>query len=237
MPCGSLGVDRLAPLVLFTGGLRGQDHRGGGIAQHVHGGVACDRRGVERLEAPGHPLAPAVVDRQGAPVLEDAVATRATRAPLFAPEPLQRHGTEEPCRHGPRASGHVGLGQLVIQRLGGARRTTERMEPAGAIGPGLHPLAGAGRGAREAQAQGGDAALASTKLQGGAPGVQQGFGKHPLALICDHAKVSVSQLALLALLPQQHAYEECQMDRSTNPHGIKDLKVPTYEKYLPMNGP
>ena len=41
-------------------------------------------------------------------------------------------------------------------------------------------------------AKGREDALASTKLHVLATGVEQGFGKHPLELVCDHAKLSVS---------------------------------------------
>jgi hypothetical protein len=85
------------------------------------------------------------------------------------------------------------------------------------IGQGLHPLAGTGRRQRQAQAKGRDDTLASTKLHIFATGVKQRFGKDPLELVSDHGKLSVIHRGLLSLFPQQHAQEECRMDRYKNP--------------------
>jgi len=85
------------------------------------------------------------------------------------------------------------------------------------IGQRLDGLAGTGGGQRQAQAKRGDDALASTKPHVFATGVEQRFGKDPLELVHDHAKLSVIHLGLLSLFLKQHAQEEFRMDRKKNP--------------------
>ena len=46
--------------------------------------------------------------------------------------------------------------------------------------------------------------------------IEQRFGKHPLELVSDHAKVSVIHRGLLSLYLKQHAQEELLMDRHKN---------------------
>ena len=110
----------------------------------------------------------------------------------------------------------MGLGQLVVEGFVGESGAKEGMETAVEIGNGLHTLAGTGRRQRQAQAQGRDDALASTQLHVCATGVEQGFGKHPVELVCDHAQLSVIYRGLLALFPKQHAHKEFRMDRYKN---------------------
>jgi hypothetical protein len=92
------------------------------------------------------------------------------------------------------------------------------------IGDRLHTLAGTSRRQRQAQTKGGDDALASTKLHGFATAVEQGFGKDPLELVSDHAKLSVIHRGLLSLSLQQHTQEEFRMDRNKNPQQNQTLK-------------
>jgi hypothetical protein len=74
------------------------------------------------------------------------------------------------------------------------------MEAAVEIRARLDPLARPGRRQRQAQATRGDDALASTTLHVCATGVEQRFGKDPLALVRDHAQLSVIHLGLLSLV-------------------------------------
>src|SRR5712691_4648962 len=74
------------------------------------------------------------------------------------------------------------------------------METAVEIGQRLDALAGTGGRQRQAQATRRDEALAATKLPLGATGVEQGFGKHPLELVSNHAQWSVVHLGLLRCL-------------------------------------
>jgi len=109
------------------------------------------------------------------------------------------------------------------------------MEAAVEIGQRLDRLAGTGGRQREAQAKRRDDTLAATKLLRCATGVEQGFGKHPLELVSNHAQLSVIQRGLLALSPKQHAQEEFLMDHHKNPQEIKYLKVPTYIGHLGLH--
>ena len=118
----------------------------------------------------------------------------------------------------------MGLGQLVVEGFVGESGAKEGMETAVEIGNGLHTLAGTGRRQRQAQAKRRDDALASTKLHVCATGVEQGFGKHPLELVCDHAKLSVIHRGLLSLFLKQHAQEEFRMDHNKNPQQNQILK-------------
>ena len=90
------------------------------------------------------------------------------------------------------------------------------MEAAVDIGQRLDGLAGTGGGQREAQAKWRDDALASAKLDVFATGVEQRFGKHPLELVSDHAKLSVIHRGLLSLSYKQHIQEEFRMDHHKN---------------------
>ena len=111
----------------------------------------------------------------------------------------------------------MGLGQLVIKGFIGNGGAPEGIEGAVEIGDGLDGLAGTGGRQRQGQAKRRDDALAATKLRLCATGVEQGFGKHPLELVSNHAKLSVIHLGLLSLSLQQHTQEECRMDRKKNP--------------------
>ena len=129
----------------------------------------------------------------------------------------ERHLTHEPFRHGPGEIGKVRFGHLIIEGLVGDGRTKEGIEAAVEIGNGLDTLAGTGRRQCQAQAKWREDALASTKLHVFATRIEQRFGKHPLELVSDHAKVSVIHRGLLALYLKQHAHEEFLMDRHKNP--------------------
>ena len=129
------------------------------------------------------------------------MARLAKGTPCFEAEHFQRHVTDEPCRQCPREIGKVGLGQLVVEGLVGYCGPTEGIETAVQIGQGLDALTGTGGRQRQAQAKGRDHALTATKLDVGATGVEQGFGKHPLELVSDHGKVSVIHRGLLSLFP------------------------------------
>jgi hypothetical protein len=119
---------------------------------------------------------------------------------------------------------------LVVEGFVGESGAKEGIETAVEIGNGLHTLAGTGRRQRQAQAKGRDDALASTKLHVCATGVEQGFGKHPLELVCDHAKLSVIHRGLLLLLPKQHTHTRSFGWIAIKIYNeIKGLKVPTYE--------
>jgi len=93
------------------------------------------------------------------------------------------------------------------------------------IGQRLAGLAGTGGGQREAQAKRRDEALSATKLRLCATGVEQGFGKHPWALVSNQAQLAVIHLGLLSLSLQQHTQEEFRMDRNKNPQQNQLLKL------------
>jgi hypothetical protein len=61
------------------------------------------------------------------------------------------------------------------------------------IGQRLDGLAGTRGGQSQAQAKRRDDALSATKLHLCATGVEQGFGKHPLELVSNHATVPDSK--------------------------------------------
>ena len=111
----------------------------------------------------------------------------------------------------------MGSCYLIIEGLVGDGGTKEGIEAAVEIGNGLDTLAGTGRRQRQAQAKWRDDALASAKFHLFATGVEQRFGKHPLELVSDHAKLSVIHRGLLSLFLKQHAQEEFRMDRKKNP--------------------
>src|SRR5438128_10262825 len=69
----------------------------------------------------------------------------------------------------------------------------------------------------QAQAKWRENALASTKFHVFATRIEQRFGKHPLELVSDHAKVSVIHRGLLSWYLKQRAQEEFLMDRHKNP--------------------
>ena len=110
-----------------------------------------------------------------------------------------------------------GLANLVIEGFVGDRGVKQRIEAAVEIRQGFDALARTGRRQRQAQAKRRDGPLAPTKLRVFAAGVEQRFGKHPLELVSDHAKLSVIHLGLLSLYPKQHTQEEFRMDRNKNP--------------------
>jgi hypothetical protein len=61
-------------------------------------------------------------------------------------------------------------------------------------------------------AQGGNGPLPAAKLHVFATGVEQRFGKHPLALVSDQAKLSVIHRELLSLYQKQLTQLEFRMD-------------------------
>jgi len=202
---------------LFLRRVGGQDHSGGGIAEQVHGGMELDSRGFHRLETPRKDLPQAIVDGKGTPVLNDDMAKCAQRAPFFEPEHFERHLTNEPFRHSPGEIGKVRFGHLIREGLVGDGRTKEGIAAAVEISNGLDTLAGTGRRQGQGQAKGREEALASTQFHVFATRIEQRFGKHPLELVSDHAKVSVIHRGLLSLYLKQHAQEELLMDRHKNP--------------------
>jgi hypothetical protein len=113
---------------------------------------------------------------------------------------------------------------LVIEGLVSDGGTKERIEATVEIGDGLDAMAGRGRRQRQAQAKWRDDALASAKFHLFATGVEQCFGKHPLELVSDHAKLSVIHRGLLSLYLKQHAQEEFLMDRNKNQQRNQILK-------------
>ena len=180
--------------------------------------------GLHRFETPRKHLAQAVVNGKGTPVLYDNVAKLTKRTPFFEPEHFQRHVTDEPFRHRPSESGKVGLGHLVIESLVGDGGTKKGMKATVEIGDSLDPLAGTERRQRQAQAKRRDDALTATKLHVFATGIEQRFGKHPLELVSDHAKLSVIHRGLLSWYPKPHTQEEFRMDHHKNPLQNQILK-------------
>jgi len=217
--CGWLGPERLC-----IGCIRGQNHHRRGIAQQVHRRRECDRGGLDHCEAPGKDLTQTVMDSKRAAILQDKGAKRGKRAAWRASEDFARHVPNEPRGHGAGDIGQVGLGHLVIQGLVGDGGAPEGLEAAVDIGNRLDPLAGTGCCQCQAQAKRRDDALASTKRHVFATGIEQWFGKHPLARVSDHAQVSVIHLGLLSLSFKQHGQEEFRMDRHRNPQQNQILK-------------
>src|SRR5207249_11542574 len=189
-----------------------------------HGGMELHGRGPDYFEASRKHLAQGVMDRKRAAILNDDVAKFGKGPSLFEPEHFQRHVTDEPFRHSPSEIGKVGLGHLVIERFVRNGGMKQRIEAAVEIRQGFDPLAGTGRRQRQAQAKRGDDALASTKLHVLATSVQQRFGKHPLELVSDHAKLSMIHRGLLSWYPKPHAQEEFRMDHPKNPQENQILK-------------
>src|SRR5262249_60780472 len=100
---------------LFTGGIWGQDHCGGGIAQQIHGGMEFDSRRFDHSEASGKHFAQAVMDGKGAAILNDNMAKLSKGAALGKAEHYERHIANEPFCHSTSEIGKVGLGHLVIE--------------------------------------------------------------------------------------------------------------------------
>src|SRR5262249_2236879 len=178
--------------------------------------MELNSRGFHRLETPRKDLPQAIVDGKGAPVLNDDMAKFAKGTPFFEAEHFEGHLTNKPFRHGPSEIGKVRFGHLIIEGLVGNGRTKESIETAVEICNGLDTLAGTGRRQCQAQAKRRKEALASTKFHVFATRIEQRFGKHPLELVSDHAKVSVIHRSLLSLYLKQHAQEEFLMDRHKN---------------------
>src|SRR5262252_6299089 len=88
----------------------------------------------------------------------------------------------------------------------------------------LDALAGTSRCQCEAQAKWRNDPHAPTQLCIGATGVEQRFGKHPLELIRDHAKLSMIHRGLLSWYSKPHAQEEFRMDHHKNPQENQTLK-------------
>src|SRR5262249_18228599 len=193
-------------------------------AEEVHRGMEFDRGGLHGFETPRQHLAQALVKGKGTPVLYDDVAKLAQGTPFFEPEHCQRHGTDEPFRHRPSESGQVELGHLVIEGFVSDGGSKKGLEATVESGDGLDPLAGTDRRQRQAQAKGRDDALTATKLPVFAPGIEQRFGKHPLELVSDQAKLSVIHRGLLSWYPKPHTQEEFRMDHHKNPQQNQTLK-------------
>jgi hypothetical protein len=100
-----------------------------------------------------------------------------------------------------------------LVRDGGAK---QGIEAAVQVGDRLDALAGTGGGERQAQAKRCNGPHAPTKLHVCATGVEQRFGKHPLELVRDHAKLSVIHLGLLSLSLKQHMQLEFRMGHHKN---------------------
>src|SRR5262249_16963568 len=109
-----------------------------------------------------------------------------------------------------------GLRQLVIEGVVGNCGGKQRVEAAVEIRQGFDTLAGTGRRQGPPQAKRCDSPPTPTKLCGCAASIEQGFGKHPWALVSDHAKLSMIHRGLLSLFPKQHAQEEVRMDHYKN---------------------
>src|SRR6516162_952557 len=111
--------------------------------------------------------------------------------------------------------------KLILDRhlegLVGDGRAEEGIEATVEVGDRLDPLAGTGRRQSQAQTKWGDGPLPMAKPHVFATGIEQRFGKDPLELVRDHAKLSVIHLGLLSLFPKQHAQEEFRMDLNKNP--------------------
>jgi hypothetical protein len=86
------------------------------------------------------------------------------------------------------------------------------------IREGFDALARTGRRQCQTSSKRRDGPLAPTKLHVFTTGVEQRFGKHPLELVSDHAKLSMIHLGLLSLYQKQHAQMEFRMDRNKNPY-------------------
>jgi hypothetical protein len=98
------------------------------------------------------------------------------------------------------------------------------IEAAVEIRQGFDAMARTGRRQCEAQAKRRNGPLAPTKLRVFAAGVKQRFGKHPLELISDHAKLSVIHRGLLSLSYKQYPQEEFRMDHKKNLQQNQSLK-------------
>jgi hypothetical protein len=99
-------------------------------------------------------------------------------------------------------------------------------------GDGLDTLVGTGRRQRQAQAKGGNGPLPAAQSHVFATGVEQRFGKDPLELVRDHAKLSVIHLASFRCF-QNHTRTRSFGWIARKIHNeIKCLKVPTYEFHL-----
>src|SRR2546421_3045828 len=186
--------------------------------------MESDGCGLDRFEAPGKRLAQGVVDRKRTAILNENMA-KFCKGPSFGePKDFEGHFAKKPRGHRAHERGKVGLGQLVVERLIGNGGVKQRIETAVEIRQRFDAMARTGRRQREAQAKRGNGPLAPTKLCVFAAGVEQPFGKHPLELLSDHAKLSVIHLGLLSLSYKQHIQEEFRMDHHKNPYQNQRLK-------------
>src|SRR5207248_5729140 len=178
--------------------------------------MELDSCGLDHFETSGEHLAQGVVDSKRAAILNDDVAKFGKGPSLFEPQDFEGHFADKPRGHGADERGTMRLGHLVIERLVRNGGMKQGVEAAVEIRQGFDTLARTGRRQRQAQAKWREDALASTKFHVFATRIEQRFGKHPLELVRDHAKVSVIHRGLLSLYLKQHAQEECRMDHRKN---------------------
>src|SRR5215510_7297628 len=156
-----------------------------------------DGGGLDDFEAPGKHLVQGVVNSKRATILHDDVAKLCKGPALCEPKHFESHCADKPRGHGAHECGKVGLSQLVVEGFVGNRGIKQRMEAAVEIRQGFDMLACTGRRQRQPQAKRRDSPPAPTTLCGCAASVEPSFGKHPLELVRDHAKLSMIHLGLL----------------------------------------
>jgi len=204
---GRLGQKRLR-----IGCIRGQDDGRGGITKPIHRRMQFDRCGLDGFATPGEHLTEGLMDRKRTAILDDDVAKLRKGPPPGEPEDFERHVPDESRGHGAGEISQTWLRHLVIERFVRDGRVKQRMKAPVEISQRLHALAGTGRRQRETQAKGGNGPLPAAKLHVCATGVEQRFGKHPLALVSDHAQLSVIHRELLSLYQKQLTQLEFRMD-------------------------
>src|SRR6266705_5280955 len=164
------------------------------------------------------------MDGKGSPILDHDVAKLRKDPSLGESEDFQGHLTNETGGRSAHEISKVRLRQLVIECFVGNRRVKQRIKAPVEICQGFDAMAGTSRRQCQAQTKRRDDPHAPIKLHVFAAGVEQHFGKHPLELVSNHAKLSVIHLGLLSLSLQQHAQEEFRMDHNKNPQQNQILK-------------
>jgi hypothetical protein len=203
---------RRGPKRLRIGCRRGQDDGRGGITPPIHRRMPCARCGLDGFATPGEHLTEGLLERQRTAILDHDVAQRRTGPPPGAPEDVERHVPDESRGQGAGAISQTWRRHVVRERFVRDGRVTQRRKAPGDISQRLHALAGTGRRQRATQAQGGHGPLPAAQLHVFAPGVAPRFGTPPLALVSDHAQLSVIHRALLSLYQKQLTQLEFRMD-------------------------
>ena len=96
--------------------------------------MQLDRGGRDLREAPGPLLAEPILQREGAPVVQQDAPEASELAPQLGRQDRARHDPEEPFHEAPHEFWKLGLSKLIVEGLVPDRQTRERVERAEDVG-------------------------------------------------------------------------------------------------------